>query len=381
MKNNISLFILALIFLSVCTANKNDKGNTIDQMNKVTDFGKMPDGRQVKRYTISNKNGLMAGVINYGGIITNLIVPDKNGEFEDVVLGYNNLDDYLKFNPYFGAIIGRYGNRIAKGKFPLNDTTYSLVQNNIGNHLHGGDKGFDKVFWDIEPFENEEGEGLVLTYTSENMEEGYPGKLEVTVTYMLGHDNSLTCDYKAKTDKTTIVNLTQHSYFNLTAMEDDILDHQLTINADRFLPVDNTLIPTGELRPVKGTPFDFSQSKVIGVDIGIDNNQLEIANGFDHCWALNDGEDKMAFAARLYEPKSGRLLEVFTTEPGIQFYSGNFLDGEAKGKNGVRYKFRSGLCLETQHFPDSPNQPDFPSVVLEPGASYHSTTKFIFSVK
>lgn len=343
-------------------------------------FGTMPDGKQVTQYTLTNKQGMEMKVITYGGIITSLTAPDKNGTYEDIVLGYDHLEGYLKANPYFGAIIGRYGNRIAKGKFTLDSVEYTLAVNNIGNHLHGGLLGYDKVVWDAEPFENETGVGLKLSYLSPDMEEGYPGNLSATVTYTLGNDNTLQFDYQASTDKKTVINMTQHSYFNLSAMKEDVLGHDLLINADEMLPVDSTLIPTGEFRPVGGTPFDFTEAKQVGEDLAVADEQLKIAGGFDHCWILNKGSEKMNFVATLSEAKSGRKLDIYTTEPGVQFYSGNFLDGSITGKNGVVYKHRSGLCLETQHFPDSPNQSAFPTTVLSPGEAYGSSTKLVFSV-
>lgn len=344
-----------------------------------TPFGTMPDGTPVTQFTIANKQGMEMKVITYGGIITSLTAPDKNGTFEDIVLGYDNLESYINANPYFGAIIGRFGNRIAKGKFTLESVEYTLAINNIGNHLHGGLVGFDKVVWTAEPFENENGVGLTLTYLSPDMEEGYPGNLNVSVIYTLGHDNTLQFDYQATTDKKTILNLTQHTYFNLSAMREDVLNHDLLLNADHLLPVDSTLIPTGELRPVKGTPFDFTATKRVGADIAQDDEQLHIAGGFDHCWILNKGSEQLNFVGTLSEAISGRKLDAYTTEPGVQFYSGNFLNG-ATGKNGAVYARRTGLCLETQHFPDSPNQSAFPSTTLAPGEVFQSTTKLVFGV-
>ena len=378
--SNIYLLLLALLVMVACSSPKaNDDKPTKSISNE--SFGTMPDGTVVDAYTLTNENGVTMKVITYGGIITSLTVPDRAGNREDIVLGYDNLDGYLAATPYFGAIIGRYGNRIARGKFSLDSTEYTLVINNIGNHLHGGTVGFDKVIWAAEPFESETGAGLRLTYTSADGEEGYPGTLSVTVTYWLDNDNTLSFDYVATTDKKTIVNLTQHSYFNLTGTKEDILGHELVLNAAAFLPVDSTLIPLGEIRDVAGTAFDFTVAKPIGRDIAADDQQITFGLGYDHCWALNQGEEAMKFAASVYEPKSGRFMEVFTTEPGIQFYSGNFLDGTITGKNNQVISHRYGLCLETQHFPDSPNQPQFPSVVLNPGEEYHTTTKIRFSTK
>lgn len=330
---------------------------------------------------MTNTNGVEAKVISYGGIITSFKVPDKAGKLEDIVLGYDNLQGYLDASPYFGAIIGRYGNRIAKGKFTLDSVDYDLAVNNIGNHLHGGLTGFDKVNWKVKEVPSEKGVAIELTYQSIDMEEGYPGTLDVTVTYTLGNDNTLEFNYQATTDKKTVVNLTQHSYFNLTAMKDDVLGHELMINADKFIPVDSTLIPTGELRSVAGTPFDFTEFKKVGADIDVENQQLSYGGGFDHCWVLKEDPKEMSLAATAYEPVSGRAFDVYTTEPGIQFYSGNFLDGTITGKNDKVYKFRAGFCLETQHFPDSPSQESFPTTILNPGETYQTTTLMKFYVK
>jgi aldose 1-epimerase len=320
-------------------------------------------------------------VINYGGIITSLKVPDRNGELDDIVLGYDNLQDYVKRNPYFGALIGRYGNRIAKGKFTLDDNDYQLATNHLVNHLHGGEKGYDKVVWDISELEREHGVGIVLSYLSKDMEEGYPGNLKISVTYFLSDENTLELEYHAVTDKKTIVNLTQHSYFNLSGMKHNILNHELQINAAGFLPIDKTYIPTGEITPVAGTPFDFRKPKVIGRDINEKDQQLKFAGGYDHNWVLERDNNKMSYAASLYDPESGRFMEVLTEEPGLQFYSGNFLDGSITGKYDIVYKRNFGLCLETQHYPDSPNNPEFPSVVLNPGEEYSTKTVYKFSVK
>jgi aldose 1-epimerase len=344
-------------------------------------FGFLPSGEEIKEFVLINERGLEVKIISYGGIISALKTKNRNGEFEDIVLGFDSIDGYLQEVPYFGAIIGRYGNRIAKGKFSLDSVEYDLAINNIGNHLHGGLKGFDKVVWSGKEVEFEDGVALALNYTSKDMEEGYPGNLATTVTYYLGNDNSLLVDYKATTDKKTVVNLTQHSYFNLTGMKAPVLNHELMLNADFFLPVDSTLIPTGELISVNNTPFDFKEFKKIGQQINEEDQQLNYGSGYDHCWVLNDSGGHLKIAAKVHEPKSGRTLEVLTTEPGIQFYAGNFLDGTLTGKNGVQYTKRMGLCLETQHFPDSPNQPGFPSTELNPGEIYHSQTKFVFGVK
>ncbi|WP_462248490.1 aldose epimerase family protein [Ekhidna sp.] len=340
-------------------------------------FGRMPNGEEVYEYRLRNSNNVELAIITYGGAIRSLMVPDREGKLEDVVLGYDDLSGYLSNNPYFGSIIGRYGNRIAKGKFSLDAEEYSLATNNLGNHLHGGEVGFDKVLWRAETFHSKEAVGLKMYHLSPDMEEGYPGNLSVEVIYELTNDNELVIQYHATTDKKTVVNLTNHAYFNL-AGHGDILDHQLQINASRYLPVDKTLIPD-QIESVDSTPFDFQVMKSVGLSINQENEQLENAGGFDHCWLLNESSEKLKLAATLKESVSGRRIDVFTEEPGIQFYSGNFLDGTITGKDGVIYKRRSGLCLETQHFPDSPNRPDFPSTVLLPGETYSSRTIYAFS--
>jgi aldose 1-epimerase len=339
-------------------------------------FGKLADGRAVERFTLTNAHGMEVQAITYGGIITSLKVPDRAGKMADVVLGFDSLDGYLTNAPFFGAIIGRYGNRIAKGQFTLDGHTATLVKNNGPNHLHGGTKGFDKQLWTAEPVAGKN--AVVFTRTSPDGEEGYPGTLKVRVTYTLTDANALVVDYEATADKATPVNLTQHSYFNLAGDgAGDILGHELLINADRYTPVDDTLIPTGELAPVQGTPFDFRTATAIGARINQDNPQLKNGKGYDHNFVLNRKGAGPSLAARAVEPKSGRTLEVTTTEPGMQFYSGNFLDG-VKGKSGHVYALRTGFCLETQHFPDSPNQPKFPSTILRPGQKYSSQTVFTF---
>jgi aldose 1-epimerase len=341
------------------------------------------DSMQVDLYTLTNANNLEMKVTNYGGIITSLKIPDKNGKLDDVVLGYNSLDGYVKVNPYFGAIIGRYGNRIKKGKFVLDGKEYKLAINNAPNNLHGGPNGFDTVIWDAETKQDSNSVSIIFKYLSKDGEEGFPGNLEATVTYTLTNDNELKIDYLATTDQPTIVNLTNHTYWNFAGEgSGDILSHELMLNADKYTPVDNTLIPTGELPSVEGTPMDFRMPIAIGSRINDDFEQLKFGKGYDHNWVLNKStENEMSLAATVYAPISGRYIEIFTTEPGIQFYSGNFLDGSIVGKSGKNYEFRHGFCLETQHYPDSPNQPDFPSTALRPGETYKTTTIHKFSVK
>lgn len=332
-------------------------------------------------FTLTNKNGLSTKITNYGGIVMSLHVPDKAGHLGDVVLGFDDIEEYLKPHPYFGALIGRYGNRIANGKFTLEGKDYILAQNDGRNSLHGGLKGFDKVIWDAKLLDTPDGSALELTYLSQDGEEGYPGNLLVKVIYTLTQDDALRIDYTATTDETTVINLTHHSYFNLVgAGNGDILDHDLLLNAAHFTPIDETLIPTGEIKPVAGTPFDFTRPAKIGLRINQDDQQLKFGLGYDHNWALNSADGVLALAARVSEPGSGRIMEVWTTEPGIQFYSGNFLDGSNTGKGGKVYQYRSGFCLETQHFPDSPNQPNFPSTTLKASQTYTSTTVYKFLV-
>lgn len=340
------------------------------------------DFDSIQLYTLKNDSGMTVQVTNYGAIITSIQVPDRDGKLADVALGYHKLEDYINAvdKPYFGAIVGRYGNRIAGGEFELNGETYSLLKNNGENHLHGGAVGFDKVVWEARY--DQGANSIQLSYLAKDREEGYPGNLQVRVTYSLREDNSLVIDYHATTDKATPVNLTQHTYFNLKGEgAGTILDHELMLNAARYTPVDEGLIPTGELAPVAGTPFDFQTAKPIGRDIDQKHEQLKFGGGYDHNWVLNrpKGDGELSLAARVTEPASGRVLEVFTTEPGIQFYCGNFLDGRLTGKSGRPYVHRGGFCLETQHFPDSPNQPEFPSTILKPGETYESQTVFKFS--
>lgn len=345
-------------------------------------FGKTADGQSVDIYTLINRNGMEAKITNYGGIVVTLKVPDRNRKFDDVVLGFNDLDSYLKPHPYFGTVIGRYGNRIAKGRFTLNGVEYKLAVNNGENHLHGGIKGFDKVVWTAKEIDTKNGPALSLTYLSKDGEEGYPGNLSVTVVYTLTNNNELKIDYSASTDKDTVTNLTHHSYFNLAGEGNgDILNHRVVLKANRFTPTDAGSIPTGELKAVAGTPFSFLTATAIGARINQDDEQLKFGSGYDHNWVLNGLADTLRQAAMVYEPTTGRVMEVWTTEPGIQFYTGNFLDGTLTGKAGKVYPRRSGFCLETQHYPDSPNEPAFPTTTLKKGATYRSTTIYRFSAR
>ena len=376
-KIEILIVIFLVIISNSCT--KISKKMQVLKIDKIQ-FGETMDGTGVDQFILSNNNGMEVRIITYGGIITSWTAPDKNGDYKDIVLGYNTLAEYEAETPYFGALIGRYGNRIAKGKFSLGNQEYTLAVNNGVNHLHGGLKGFDKVIWDPKTIVSDSTVSLELSYLSKDMEEGYPGNLETKVIYTLNTKDELSVSYEATTDKPTIVNLTQHSYFNLTAdFNKDILGHELVINADSFLPVNNTLIPTGEFRDVTGTPFDFKTSKAIGTHIVNENIQLRNGFGYDHCWVLNGQGTGVRFVASAYEPVTGRLLEVFSDEPGIQFYSGNFLDGTLPSKNKGIYQHRTGFCLETQHYPNSPNQKNFPSVRLNPDEKYNSKTVFKLS--
>jgi len=349
----------------------------------IAPFGTLPGGEHVRVFTLTNARGIELRAIDYGGIVVSLRTPDRAGNLADIVLGFDSLTGYVTSSPYFGAIVGRYANRIAKGQFTLDGTTYRLAVNNPPNALHGGTKGFDKVVWRAEPRADSAGVQLVLHYTSADGEEGYPGMLLATVTYTLTDSNQLVVDYEATADKPTPVNLTQHSYFNLAGEgSGDILGHELTLNADRFVPIDSTFIPTGELAPVSGTPFDFRKPATIGSRIDATHPQLRNGRGYDHTFVVaRSGRDTgLVQTAHVVEPKSGRTLDVATTEPGVQFYTGNFLDGTIAGKHGHTYQRRTGLCLETHHFPDSPNKPQFPSTILRPGQTYRSRTVYTFGV-
>jgi aldose 1-epimerase len=374
MKKFTSLFILLIGFFSCTPQNK----KTI-QIEKDS-YGITQEGQEVDRYTLSNAAGMQVEIITYGGIITSMKVPNAAGDLNDVVLGYDSLSDYEKGSPYFGALIGRYGNRIADGSFTLDDQAYTLVQNDGKNHLHGGTKGFDKVVWSADSKIEDNKAVLQLHYLSQDMEEGYPGNLHTEVVYTLTNENMLEVAYKATTDKKTVVNLTQHAYFNLSGAK-DILDHELRLQAPRYLPIDETLIPTGEIASVEGTPFDFTSFKTIGRDIETESLQLERGLGYDHCWVLDNPNKELQTAALLKEASSGIQMEVRTDQPAIQFYSGNFLDGTNPMKQSDSfYNYRSGLCLETQHYPNAPNEASFPSTVLSPGEVYSTKTQFLFYV-
>ncbi len=343
-----------------------------------TRYGALPDGREVKLFTLTNEIGMEVRAISFGAIIVSLLAPDATGHVSDVVLGFDYLDGYLSENPYFGAVVGRYGNRISRGRFALDGKTYSLALNDGANHLHGGLKGFDRVLWDAKSDRTEAGTSITFSYVSRDGEEGYPGTLQVRVTYTLTGANELIVDYHATTDRATPVNLTQHSYFNL-AGNGDVLDHRLQLFADNFTVVDTELIPTGEIRTVAGTPLDFRMPTAIGGRIDADSEQVRRAGGYDHNFVLSRTTDHdLEVAAQVREPRTGRTLEVLTTEPGLQFYSGNFLDGTLTGKRGATYATRTGFCLETQHFPDSPNRPEFPSTILRPGDRHSSRSVYRF---
>ena len=373
--------IIALVLVLMVSGSVSAAGGKMEKK----PYGTTADGVAVDEYTLTNANGMEVKVITYGGIITSIKVPDRDGNMANVALGFNNLQDYETKSPYFGCITGRYANRIAKGKFTIDGTEYTLAVNNGPNALHGGLKGFDKVVWKAQEISAADGVALELSYLSPDGEEGYPGNLDVKVVYTLTDNNEIRIDYTATTDKPTVVNLTNHTYFNLAGEgSGDIYDHILMINADKYTPDDPTLIPTGELAPVEGTPFDFRIPKTIGPGQRSNHPQIVIGKGYDHNWVLSRPslDDKsLMLAARLYEPNSGRVLEVWTTEPGVQFYAGNFLDGSLYGTTGKAYRQSDGLCLETQHFPDSPNHPNFPSTVLRPGETYQTTTIFKFKAQ
>lgn len=370
----VATLFVSLLWLSSCDFNKKPSV-------KAAVISTPTDPYKMEHFTIENSSGITIEILNLGGIIQSIRTPDKNGAIKDIVLGFTDAEKYSGEHPYFGAIVGRFSNRIAEGKFNLEGKTYTLATNNGPNHLHGGIKGFDKVFWSASPFSNKNSSGVTLSYMSKDMEEGYPGNLAVVVTYTLTEDNILKIHYQAQTDKTTVLNLTQHSYFNLSGdFSKQILDHELQLNADQFLQTDANQIPNGTYQDVVNSPFDFRTPKTIGQDIAAENEHLKIGKGYDHCWVINKQEAAMVKTATVHHPESGRIMEVFTDQPGVQLYTGNFLDNSLPSKTGGTYGPRSGFCLETQHFPDAPNQSSFPSTVLNPGETFTSETWFKFSV-
>jgi aldose 1-epimerase len=374
-KTIITLFVLTVLLVSGCSTD-------VERSFTEENYGVTNEGRTVEIYTLSNAHNARVRITNYGAIVQSLYVPDRNDQLEDIVLGYDTLEEYLKDTSFFGAIVGRFGNRIAGGKFSLNGEDYQLSQNEGNNHLHGGTNGFFRKVWEAEKVHSDLGPALQLTYLSPDMEEGYPGNLTITVIYTLTDNNELRIDYTATTDKRTIINPTHHSYFNLSGdFNIPILDHELTIDADTYTPIDADFIPTGELKPVADTPMDFRNAIQIGTRINDEYDQLKFAGGYDHNWVLNNFDGTVRKVAELFDPGSGRTMEVYTDQPGLQFYSGNFLDGTIIGKGGILYRHRTGLCLETQFFPNSPNEESFPSVVLNPGETYRQTTIYRFTVR
>ena len=379
LNNRFSLGLIlgfSIYFTSCVNTKENNSADLDHNIMKIehSSFG-VNNGEDVTLYSLENKNGMKVDITNYGGIVTSIMVPDRDGKYADVVLGFDNLDGYIAEHPYFGCIVGRYGNRIANGKFELDDETYTLAKNNGENHLHGGVLGFDKKHWQAEPFEEENEVGVRLSYTSKDLEEGYPGNLKVAVSYILTNENELKITYEAETDKASPLNLTHHGYFNLTGGKENVLGHQIKINADKYVAVDDGMIPTGDLNEVAGTEMDFLDYHSIGERI------QQVNGGYDHSYVINNQEGKLTLSAEVFDPKSGRAMEVYTTEPAVQFYTGNFLDGSLTGKNGVVYDARYGFCLEAQHYPDSPNQPSFPSTILRPGEKYSQVTIYKFSTK
>lgn len=372
-------FIAIIALLTTITACNNDVSKEKETKTEVKNNWEMDvNGKMAKLFTLKNTNNVIVTITNFGGKVVSLNVPDRDGKFEDVVLGYDNIEETVKGNLYFGALIGRYGNRIAKGKFSIDGNDYTLKTNNDYNALHGGLVGYNDFVWDAKQVGNK----LILKHVDPDMHEGYPGRLDVTVVYELTDANELKITYDATTDKPTIVNLTHHSFFNLHgAGNGTILDHDLMISADRYTPIDTTMIPTGELAPVVETPFDFTKLTPIGKNIDADNQVLKNGFGFDHNWVLNNQDGTMALAAKVVEPKSGRTMEVYTTEPGLQFYAGNFLDGTDVGKGGKKYTYRTAFCLESQHYPDSPNQNNFPTTVVRPSEKYHTETIYKFGIE
>lgn len=376
----LNTIIISIFIIMGCTGNTKKENTCGCSTVKAENFDKQVNGKQVKLYELNNPDGIKVLITNYGGIIVSICAPDTAGNYEDIVLGYDSIDSYVKHisDNYFGALIGRYGNRIGKGRFSIDGQVYQLTTNNGENHLHGGPGGYHQVVWEVTKFENNV---LALHYGSPDMEEGYPGKLSVDVTYTLTPDNGLKIDYKATTDKKTIVNLTSHPYFNLTGQTNETINgHLLQIMADYYTPVDSGLIPTGEIAEVKGTPFDFRELKAIGQNLEVQDEQINYGGGYDHNFVLRES-NSLRLVAKVVEEKSGRIMEVYSIEPGLQFYGGNFLDGSLKGHCSVPYGHRTGFCLETQHYPDSPNKPDWPSTILEPGQEYATTTIYKFLVK
>jgi aldose 1-epimerase len=374
----LGLTVITILFtVFSCQSNKK-----VESMIEKKLFGKLSDGTEIYEYTLKNANGMKASIINYGAIVVSLYAPDRNGKFEDVILGYDNLDGYVGDKSFQGSIVGRYGNRIAKGKFTLDGKEYQLPINDGENHLHGGPNGFFKALWKAEPVESETDPALKLTYVSKDSEEGYPGTVTITITYTVTKDNELKIDYSGTTDKTTILNPTHHSYFNISGdPTKTILDEELMIDADKTTEVGAGLIPTGKLTDVTNTPMDFRKSTKIGARINVEDAQLKLGGGYDHNWVLNNYNKQVRKTVELYDSASGRVMEVLTDQPGMQFYSGNFLDGSIKGKKGINYQHRTALCLEAQLFPDSPNKPEFPSATLKPGETYKQTTIYKFSTK
>ncbi len=382
-KMNLALCGIGLLLAAVTLAcQSRTAGNRSKPVVTRQPFGSTSDGVPVELYTLIVEKGMKASITTYGGAVVSLEAPDRNGKLADIVLGCDDVLRYEKQNAYLGALIGRYGNRIGRARFALDGVEYRLAKNNGANTLHGGLRGFDKRVWHAREVDRQEGAAIQLTYVSKDGEEGFPGNLSVTVNYVLTAKNELIIEYTAETDKNTVVNLTNHSYFNLAGQgTGTILGHEVMINADRFLPVDSGLIPTGEFRAVAGTPFDFTRATTIGARIDQGDEQLKFGGGYDHNWVLNKQQTGMSKAAEVYEPGSGRVMEVWTTEPGLQFYTGNFLDGTIHGKGGNAYVYRGAFCMETQHFPDSPNKPQFPSTLLKPGDTYHSVTIYRFSAR
>lgn len=377
-----TLLFAALILFSSCKNPEPMPAAATSRGVSEAPFGQMPDGEAVELFTLKNANGMTVEIASYGATITSIQVPDRDGNMGEVTLGFDNLESYLGGHPFFGVVAGRYANRIANGQFRLNGQVYDLAKNNGPNHLHGGLAGFDKKLWDATSFDNADGIGVALTYVSPDGEEGYPGTLTSKVTYTLTDDNTIQIDYEARTDAPTVINLTNHAYFNLKdAGASTILGHEIEINADQYIPTDDTNIPLGPLADVAGTPFDLRAPVAIGAGINKEDEQIKFGFGYDHTFVINRESGGLVLAAEVYEPTTGRMMEVLTTEPGVQFYTGNHLDGSLTGKDGVTFQRRTGFCLETQHYPDSPNQPDYPSTVLRPGQTYRSTTAYRFSVR